>query len=140
MHDGLTNDLFNPKFVYHSPVHLDELDSQGRLPRSRFAVHIDHALAAWQLDSDKSEQCRGVRDLALELLEPVIGPTTLRIDLWVERLDETSCAYGFLCSSEDGNTPYARGERTLTRVEHTSWSDDFRARQSELLKDLPAYA
>lgn len=140
MYDGLNGDLFNPKFVFHSPVHLDELDGQSRLPRSRFVAHIDNALAAWQLNTNKSEQTLGVRDIAVELLEPVIGPTTMRIDVWVEYLDATSCVYGFLCSSEDGNTPFARGERSLTRVDPSAWSEDFRARHATLRKDLPAYA
>ena len=137
MHDGLSDDLFNPKFVYHSPVHLDELTASG-LPRPRFAAHVDNALAAWQLDTNKTEQSLGVRDIAIELLGPLTVPTTMRIDLWVEHLDAQSCVYGFLCSSADGNTAFARGERTL--VVPAAWSDEFRARHESLLKELPAYA
>jgi hypothetical protein len=139
MHDGLSGDLFNPKFVYHSPVHLDELTPSG-LPRHRFAAHVDNALAAWQLDTDKSEQSLGVRDITLELLGPLNAPTTMRVDLWVEHIDAQSCVYGFLCSSLDGTRAFARGERTLTRVVPAGWSDDFRARHETLLKELPAYA
>jgi acyl-CoA thioester hydrolase len=139
MHDGLSDDLFNPKFVYFSPVHLDELTAAG-LPRERFAAHVDNALAAWQLGTNKAEQSLSVRDIALELLGPVTAPTTMRIDVWVEHLDRQTCIYGFLCSSENGNIPFARGERTLTRVVPSAWSDDFRARHATLLKELPAYA
>ena len=69
----------------------------------------------------------------------------MRIDLWVERLGNTSCVYGFLCSSPDGNVAYARGDRTIVKVDPRSfrpapWSAPFRERHSELVKSLPAYA
>ena len=146
MHDGLIDDLFNPRFVYHSPVHLDELSSRGFLDRSHFASHVDHAIAAWQLNmEEKAEQAFGVRDIMVEPLTPLVSPTTMRVDVWVERLDTNSCIYGFLCSSEDGNTAFARGERIITKFDPHSrqpvaWSGSFRSKHETLLKALPAYA
>lgn len=146
MRDGLIDDLFNPRFVYTSPVHLDEISSNGFLERDRFAPHIDAAIAAWQLNMpNKAEQCFSVRDLTLESLNPILSPTPLRIDVWVEHLDDTSCVYGFLCSSENGNIAYARGERTITKLDPTShrpaaWSGSFRNQHEALMKELPAYA
>ena len=147
-------DALNPKFVYHSPVHFDELDPMQMLHNSRFPAHVERAVSAWyfanggkwHLDvNDNPDQFHVVRELRIEYLNPVMGPVTMRIDVWVERLGTTSCSYGFLCSSEDGTIPYARGERTIVKVDPTSkrpaeWTPEFRTRQSVLLKDLPAFA
>lgn len=140
MFDALFDDGLNPKFVHYSPVHVDELGSRQIVPRTRFAAHVDEAIAAWQSNLlDKSEQCRSVRDLSIELLTPLTAPTTMRIDIWVAQLDAKSCVYGFLCSSENGSVAYARGERTLTRLDGT-WSAPFRSTHAALRKELPAYA
>jgi acyl-CoA thioester hydrolase len=144
----------NPKFVYHSTVHFDELDPMSILHNSRFAAHVERAITQWyaadgyrwQLNvDDNPDQFHVVRDLRIEFLNPVIGPKTMRIDIWVDRLGTTSCVYGFLCSSEDGLVPYARGERTIVKVDRqsyrpTPWTEAFRQKHGELMKDLPAYA
>jgi acyl-CoA thioesterase FadM len=146
MHDGFLDDPLNPRFIYFSPVHLDELGGFLSLPRDRFAAHVDEAIVSWQATTEnKTEQSSGVRDITLELLEPLTSPGTVRVDVWVEYLDDASCAFGFTLSSPDGRTPYARGERTLTKLDPTShqpvaWSLPFRSKQATLLRSLPAYA
>jgi len=154
MNAGFHDDLFNPKFTYMSPVHFDELDAMRMLHNSRFPAHVERAVSAWfaatghrwQLDpSDNPDQFHVVRDLHIEYLNPFIGPGTMRVDIWVEELGNTSCVYGFLCASEDGRTPYARGERTVVKIDPQShrpspWTPAFREQQNALLKDLPAYA
>ncbi|HUP48074.1 MAG TPA: hotdog domain-containing protein [Thermoanaerobaculia bacterium] len=146
MHDGFIDDPFNPRFVHLSPVHLDELDGFLSLRRERFAPHIDEAIAAWQASlENKSEQSLAVREISIDLLEPLTRPTTVRVDVWVERLENASCVFGFLCSSPDGRTAYARGERTITKLDPARhqpapWSLPFRTKQAALLKNLPAYA
>jgi acyl-CoA thioester hydrolase len=145
MHDGLIDDIFNPRFIYTSPVFLDELGGFSSLRRERFAVHVDEAIAAWQASMEnKCEQSLGIRDIIIELLEPVTQPGTMRIDVWVENLDANTCTYGFTCSSADGMTAFARGERTITKLDPAShrpaaWSLPFRNKQATLLKNLPAY-
>ena len=69
----------------------------------------------------------------------------MRIDIWVEKLGNTSCAYGFRCSSEDGVVAFARGQRTIVKIDPAThrpapWTDFFREHHSTLVKDLPAYA
>ena len=146
MHDGLIDDFFHPRFVYYSPVHLDEIASRGFLDRSHFASHVDFAINAWQINMEsKGEQAFGIRDIVVEPLTPVVSPTTMRVDVWVERLEANSCVYGFLCSSIDGNTAYARGERMITKLDPQSqqpspWSGTFRQKHETLLRALPAYA
>ena len=150
----LLDDGINPRFVYFSPVHFDELDPMKMLHNGRFPAHIERAVAAWYAASgkrwelnisDNPDQFHVVRDLHIEYLRPVVGPGTMRIDIWVERIGTTSCVYGFLCSSEDGTTPYARGERTVVKIDPashrpTAWTPSFREQLHSLQKELPAYA
>ena len=54
----------------------------------------------------------------------------MRVDVWVERLGTTSCVYGFVCSNESGTVGYARGERTIVKLDPAShrpapWTDAF---------------
>lgn len=121
----MNDDTLNPRFVYSS-----------FLPASApVAAHVDRAIEAWQGRID-SMMTGGI---AIEQLTPLAGAHTVRVDLWVEYLDDSTCVFAFLCSSEDGNTAYARGEKAI--VNHDAqWTASFRAHASTLLKDLPAYA
>jgi acyl-CoA thioester hydrolase len=145
-------DDFNPKFVYLSAIHFDELDAMQMLHNSRFPAHVERAIVAWYEKNGKRwspdvtqnpDQFHLVRDLHIEYLSPLIGTGKMRIDVWVERLGTTSCVYGFLCSSQDGAVGYARGERTIVKVDPASrrpapWSESFRKLHADLTKDLPA--
>lgn len=150
MFNSIHDDGLNPKFVYLSPVFLDELSRDGSLPHERLATHISNAVDAFHTGEGRGKHCKGdevnvVRDLTVEYLSPVTTAGTLRIDAWLEHLDESTCTYGFLCSSEDQLKPYARGERTLVKLDPelrrpATWSHDFVEEQSKLLRTLHAYA
>lgn len=150
MFEALYDDGLNPRFVYTSPVFLDELGPDGTLPHDRLAAHIASAVDSFHTGEGRGRHCSGdevnvVRDLTVEYLHPVTSAGTLRIDVWVDRLDDSSCTYGFLCSSGDQLEPYARGERTIVKLDPelrrpASWSDDFVEEQSKLLRTLHAYA
>ncbi len=135
----MTTDLFNPKFVFHSSA------ADSLLDRDAVLGQIERAIVAWNIENGIDP--KGVatrRDATVELLEPCTGGG-MRVDLWVEDLDATSCVYGFLCSSEDGLIPYARGEERITKIDPASkrpaaWSSAFRHTQEMLRKDLPAFA
>ncbi len=127
------DDFLNPKFTFLSPVRSASID------QAQLAEHVDHAIIALDARAPLGGGC------CLEQLGPVTGTSTLRVELWVNDLDDYTCTYGFLVSSENGRTPYARGERTVVNVDPASrrpqkWSSDFRHVHQELLKDLPAYA
>ena len=138
--DHLADDL-NPSFVYLSEVHFDDLDAMQMLHNSRFAAHVERAITAWYAALGKTwrpniaenpDQFHVVRDLHIEYLHPFIGTGRMRIDVWLERLGTTSCVYGFACSNEKGTVGYARGERTIVKLDPAShrpapWSDQFRA-------------
>lgn len=123
----------NPKFTFFSPLR------SPATTKSALAEHVDRAIIAL----DGSAPAGG--HSAIELLAPVLDDAVLRIDLWVNDLDDYTCTYGFTVSSESGAVPYARGERVVVNVDPRTrvavkWSPDFRAIHTELIKDLPAFA
>ena len=96
------DDLINPKFIFFSPVRTAIVD------RNQLSEHVDHAIIALDGRAPQGGGC------CLEKLETVPpDAATLRVELWVNDLDDYTCTYGFLVSSENGRTPYARGERTV---------------------------
>ena len=118
------DDNLNPRFVYHSFLRAgDDL-----------STHVDRAIERWQGALDESID----RDSRIEYLHPIDGAQAIRLDLWVDDLDSSTCVYGFLLSSADGNVPFARGERTL--VSDHRWPRALFERVATLRKDLPAYA
>lgn len=147
-------DTINPHFVYFSEIHFDELDPMQMLHNSRFAAHIERAITAYYTTQggrwttrveDNPDQFHVVRELHLEYLSPFIGPGRMRIDVWVEKLGNSSCVYGFLCSSSDGSRAHARGKRAIIKLDPQSmkpapWTDKFRQGHSAILRDFQAYA
>jgi hypothetical protein len=129
-HEGL--DL-NPKFTFFSPVTAPVEEKR------QLAEHVDRAIIA--LDG-RAPVGGGA---AIEPLNAVFDASILRVELWVNDLDDYTCTYGFLVSSENGRVPYARGERVVVNIDPAThrasrWSSEFRVSHTELLKDLPAYA
>jgi hypothetical protein len=133
MFDAALDDFINPKFVFFDPAPTAATDTK------QIAQHIDRAIIALDSRAPIGGDC------CIEQLAPVPQGSTVRIDLWVKDLDDYTCTYSFLVSSESGSTLYARGERMVVSVNPHShrrekWSSDFRHTHEELLKDLPAYA
>jgi acyl-CoA thioester hydrolase len=132
------------KFTWFSPVHWDELDALQMLHNARFPTHVERAIIAWYTSvggkwalnlSDNPDQFHVVREMRIEYLNPVVGPGTMRIDISIEKLGTTSCVYRFACSSEDGTVPYARGERTIVKIDPSTrrpapWTETFRQRHA----------
>lgn len=126
-------DALNPKFLYYSPLRSAPKD------RKELMEQVDHAIIALDGRAPVGGDC------CLEQLNPVDDASTVRVELWVNDLDDYTCTYGFLMSSEDGRKPIARGERCVVSVDPASqqpakWDREFRTLHTELLKDLPAYA
>jgi len=127
-------------YTFKSHIFFDELDPMQMLHNARFAAHVERAVTTFYTESgrryemnpaDNPDQFHVVRELRIEFLNPVVGPGTMRIDIWLERLGTTSCTYGFQCSNEDGSVPYARGERTIVKIDPSTkrpapWTDFFR--------------
>jgi acyl-CoA thioesterase FadM len=126
-------DDLNPKFVFLSPI------TTASTGREQLAEHVDRAIIALDGRAPVGGGC------ALELLNPVFDAAALRVELWVNDLDDYTCTYGFFVLAENGRLPVARGERVVVNVDLSTqraakWSSEFRVTHAELRKDLPAYA
>lgn len=138
------------KFTYLAAIHFDELDPMQMLHNTRFAVHIERAVAAWYHSAgwrwhtrpeDNPDQFHVVREMRIEFLRPVVGPGAMRIDIWVEHIGNSSCVYGFSCTSEDGSVEHARGQRVIVKIDPSShrtvaWTDRFRIHHDQLRNPL----
>ena len=124
----MIRDPFNPKFVFTAPVVSDE----------PMVSYVERAIVAWNRENGiDAASVTVTHDAAVEILGTCLGDS-VRVDLWVEELEDKACVYGFTCSSEDGVVPYARGEETVTS--RGAWSAAFRHTHEMLMKDLPAFA
>src|ERR1700753_2363867 len=75
-------------FQWLSPVFFDELDLNGALHNSRFAVHVERAQSAlfeqlgrgWTSYAERDPDLRYVvRELHIEFLAPLESPRALRV-------------------------------------------------------------
>ena len=133
-------------FVYRSEVHFDELDAMKMLHNSRFLTHVERATGAWYAKlghkwelnpADNPDQFHVVREFCIEFLSPVMGIGVLDVALWVERLGNTSCRYGFRLLSEHG-IEHARGTRTIVKLDPATrkpspWTEGFREHHAALI-------
>ncbi|MCE7002900.1 hypothetical protein LWC34_08650 [Kibdelosporangium philippinense] len=126
-------------FKWDSPVFFDELDLNGTLHNSRFAVHVERAQSAlferlgkgWAQSADRDEDLRYVvRELHIEFLAAFTSPGILPIELTADKIGTTSAVYGFQCGH------HARGYRVIVKVDTegkpTPWSDWYREMFTEL--------
>jgi acyl-CoA thioester hydrolase len=126
-------------FSYASQVYFDELDPWHMLHNSRYAVHAERANLAWYLEITKgsygpgadSDQFIFQRHFEIDFSAPLVGPQTMWIDLWMTRFGRTSSTYAFSCRNEDGSAVYARGQRTIVKIDPETrttspWSQSLR--------------
>jgi acyl-CoA thioester hydrolase len=155
-HDGeprMTADAAPPvAFTWLSPVFFDELDLNGALHNSRFAVHVERAQSAlferlgrgWTVLADRDPDLRYVvRVLHTEFLAPLEAPGALHIELAAGALGRTSATWHFRCAGPDGDPTLAHGYRVIVKVDQAGrpapWSDWYRAVFKELAQGrLPA--
>ena len=128
-----------PRFTYASPVYFDELDPWRTLHNARYAIHVERANLAWYAHVSKRDfapeedpdQFVFVRDWHAEFTAPMFGPGTMWIDIWLERLGRSSSTYAFSCRNEDETVEYARGRKTIVKVDPRTaspvpWTDRLR--------------
>ncbi len=132
-------------FSWLSPVFFDELDLNGNLHNSRFAVHVERAQSAlfeqlgkgWTRLDDRDPDLRyAVRELHVEFLAPFGSPGALRIELTARSLGRTSATYGFRCTDPVDGREIARGHRVIVKIDEKGqpvpWSDWYRDAFAEL--------
>ena len=121
-------------FTWQSPVFFDELDLNGTLHNSRFAVHVERAQSAlfeqlgkeWTVYGERDPDLNYVvRELHVEFLAPMSSPGLMPVELTAEHIGTTSARYGFRCGD------YARGHRVIVKLDPETgrpapWSDWYR--------------
>ncbi len=132
-------------FAYESPVYFDELDLNGTLHNTRFALHVERAQSAlfeelgrgWSAYSERDADLHYVvRELHVVFHAPFSSPGTMPVTLWGEHLGTTSARYGFRCGSVEA--PYADGHRVVVKVDPATgrpapWSEWYRSVFEELV-------
>ena len=127
-------------FVHTAPVHFDELDAMGMLHNARFFVHMERAASAfyrslgarWELDvADNPDQFHVVKAQEIEYLVPFMGTGELRVEMRVAKIGRTSCRLAFRFTSPDLAVTYARGARTIVKLNAATlrpieWTERFR--------------
>lgn len=141
------------KFVYRKRVHFDDLDSFQMLHNTRYALFVEHATEALYVSGgqtlqadpdDNPDQIQVVRAFRIEMLAPFRGIGELTLQLSVQRLGETSCAYAFECRDARA-VLCARGERVIVKLDAstgrpTAWTPWFVALHQPLLQSEAAPA
>jgi acyl-CoA thioester hydrolase len=127
-------------FSYRSTVFFDELDPMQMLHNARYATHVERATTQLYVSqgfryerdvADNPDQHHAVRHFAIEFFAPVVGEAAMDVSLWVERLGQTSCVYGFACSG-DQQQLHAAGTRTIVKLDPVTWRP---AGWTELFRD-----
>jgi acyl-CoA thioester hydrolase len=138
-----------PRFEHTAPVHFDELDAMRMLHNARFFVHMERAASAfyrsigarWEENvADNPDQFHVVKVQEIEYVVPFMGTGELRVEMHVERYGRTSCTLAFRFTSPDSATTYARGTRTIVKLNPATlrpiaWTDRFRAALAALMRD-----
>lgn len=122
-------------------VYFDDLDPFHILHNARYLLLFERTLGGfwqhmglgWLQDEALPDRFHFVRANTIEYLAPVRGTGDVRVRVWVDRIGETSLTFGFKLMPMHEDTEYARGTRTIVRVDPqtwrpTAWTDEFRAR------------
>ncbi|WP_170319559.1 acyl-CoA thioesterase [Polyangium spumosum] len=133
-------------------VYFDDLDAFQILHNARYILLFERTIGSfWKhlgwggvLDAQKNpDQFHFVRANAVEYLRPVVGVRDVRVRVWVDKLGRTSLTFGFRILPTDQDEDFARGTRTIVRVDPTThrpvpWTDTFRATLEPYRADLGA--
>jgi acyl-CoA thioester hydrolase len=130
-----------PHFTYETEVHFDELDAWQMLHNARYALHVERANVAWYFHltggsyapGEDADQFIFLREFSIEFKVPVMGPQPIWIDMWRIRWGASSARHEFACRNEDGSVEYARGRRTIVKVDPSTgapvrWTEKLRER------------
>ncbi|TSB32723.1 acyl-CoA thioesterase [Streptomyces benahoarensis] len=114
-----------PHLLHAAPVHFDELDLNGHLHNTRYALHVERATTAAFAGAGYDTGGAGerhpdlryvVRQFAIEFQAPVDGADRLAVDLWLTHLGRTSMRWRFHARQGGDPLPRATGTRTLVKV------------------------
>ncbi len=115
-----------PGFVWTGQVFFDDLDAMGLLHNAAYVVLIERATSAffeahgWRWETNPArnpDQHYAVREQAVHYLEPIVGPASVVVELWVADLGRTSATFGFEIRSPDGIRTHARAKRVHVKLD-----------------------
>ena len=138
---------------FHEAVHgvyFDDLDAMQILHNAKYLLLFERTVGSfWArmgwgglLDAQRNpDQYHLVRANHIEYLKPVTGVCEVRVRVWVEKLGRTSLTFGFRVFPMDEDVDYARGSRTVVRVDPKTrnpvpWTDSFRKTLEPYRADL----
>ena len=110
-------------------VYFDDLDAMGVVHNGRYAALLERALSAywtragWPYDPGHprfAEVLFVVRDFAITYHTPINRIGAVRVQLWLDRLGNTSAVYGFRVRSDDGSVVHAEGRRVQVRLDRAT--------------------
>jgi acyl-CoA thioester hydrolase len=134
-------------FRWLSPVYFDELDVNGALHNSRYAVHVERAQSAlfeqlgrgWTELAQRDPDLRYVvRELHVEFLAPLRAPGALAVELTAGPIGRTSATYHFRCASPATGQVLARGHRVIVKIDEAGRPSPWSGWYRELFATLPA--
>ena len=137
------------RFVNVAHVHFDELDAMHMLHNARFFIHMERTASAflrelgrqWEpVVADNPDQFSVVKTQTIDYRVPFLGTGDLRVEMSVVKLGRTSCSPEFLFTNPDASVVYARGERTIVKLDSVTlrpspWTTDFREAVSNLIRE-----
>lgn len=122
-------------------VYFDDLDPFHILHNARYLLLFERTLGSfWRelglggmQDPNSPDRFHLVKTNAIEYLGPVKGEQEVRVRVWIERLGTTSLTFGFRLMPMFEDEDFARGTRTVVRVEPETlrpapWTEELRAR------------
>jgi acyl-CoA thioester hydrolase len=101
-------------------IHFEDLDAMGVVHNARYVLLFERALAAywtragWPFDPGAprfAEVFFAVRESGITYHIPITRAGTVQVQLWLDKLGNTSVTYGFRVLSEDGTVLHAEGRR-----------------------------
>lgn len=110
-------------------VYFDDLDPYRILHNARYLLLFERTLGSfWRAlgfgdlqDAEHPDRFHFVRANTVEYLQPVRDIGDVRVRVWIERLGATSLTFGFVLMPMDADTAYAKGTRTVVRVDPETW-------------------
>ena len=130
-------------------VYFDDLDSFKILHNARYLLLFERTLGEFWVQvfrggfNEEPDRFHFVRANHIEYDAPVRGVGRVRVRVWVETLGRSSLTFGFRVMPMDEDRDYARGSRTVVRVDPEThrpvpWSEKFRKTLGPWLPDEEA--
>lgn len=108
-------------------VYFDDLDPFEILHNARYLLLFERTLGSmWEemgfgALQDRKDMRHVVRSNHIDYDRAFRGVGRVRVRVWIERLGRTSLTFGFRMMPIDEDVDYARGTRTIVRVDFDTW-------------------